>query len=187
MARISKDHIGYFLDSDLDISTKTIYLGSGKDSDCDMDSHLAGNVIKGLRILSAIRPEEPIHIVINCQGGDTGHGLAVYDAIRMVPTQVHITVIGHCYSIAAWILQAGDVRRMSPNSSLMIHHGQGRKDAFEKEQDRRCSELLLKRIREKHPNYTEARLDKLLLKDTYLFPEEALELGLIDEVVGVSS
>lgn len=183
MARINRDYIYYFLDHGVDISTKTLYLGSGNTGEYDVDDALAATMIKGLRILSAIRPEDPIQIIVNCQGGDTQHGLAIYDAIRMVPSPVHGTVIGHCYSIAAWILQACDVRRMSHNSSLMIHHGEGSKTQFDKEQDKKCIEILLSRIREKHPNYTETKLDKLLLKDTYLFPEEALELGLIDEVV----
>lgn len=186
MARISKEHINYFFEYGMDISTKTLYLGSGDSSDCDVDEVLAANIIKGLRILSSIRPDDPINIIVNSQGGDTQHGLAIYDAIRMVSTPVYVTVLGHCYSISAWILQAGRVRRMTPNSSMMIHHGAGRKDAFEREQDKRCTDILLSRIREKHPGFTEAKLDKLLLKDTYLFPEEALELGLIDEITHVT-
>lgn len=183
MPRISRDHIYLFFEHGIDINTKTIYLGSGGSDYIDVDENVAANVIKSLRILSNFKPDEPIHIILNTQGGDTQHGLAIYDAIRMVSTPVHITVLGHCYSIGAWILQAGDVRRMSRHSSLMIHHGEGTKTQFDKEQDNICMDILLERIREKHPDFTKQKLDRMLLKDTYLWPQQALELGLIDEVV----
>ncbi len=184
MPRINRDYLDQFLHYNVDVATRTIYLGYGVAEDIDVDQTVASNIIKSLFILSSTRKEEPINMIINCQGGDTQHGLAIYDAIRMVQCPVHITVIGHCYSIAAWILQAGTVRRMTEHSSLMIHHGEGSKTAFDKEQDEKCSEILLSRIREKHPNYSEQKLDKLLLKDSYMWPQQALELGLIDEVVG---
>lgn len=183
MAKINKDNLNYFIDNDIDISTKTIYLGHGKSDSCDVDEHLAANVIKGLHILSSIRLGDPINIIINSQGGDTQHGLAIYDAIRLVSSPVHITVFGHCYSIAAWILQAGTIRRMTANSSLMIHDGEGTKSKFFKEQDIKCRDILLARIREKHPDFSVTKLQKMLDTDTYLWADQALALGLVDQVV----
>lgn len=181
--KINKDHIWLFFEHGIELSTKTIYLGYGNDPQIDLDQQVTANVLKGLHILSSIKPDEPIRLMVNNQGGDTQHGLAIYDAIRNVSSPVHISVYGHCYSIAAWILQAGDVRRMSAHSSLMIHHGNGNKTTFDREMDDKCVDILLDRIREKHPEYTRQKLDKLLLKDSYMWPEQALELGLIDEVV----
>lgn len=192
MARINKDHISYFFEHGLDISTKTLYLGFGSDEEMDVDQGLAANMLKGIRILSSIKPEDPLNIIVNCTGGDTQHGLAIYDAIRMVSGPVHITVVGHCYSIAAWILQAGDVRRMTKSSSLMIHDGDsvvsGNKSEtrnwynFYQEQDVYCRHILLNRIREKHPEFTMNKLEKMLKTDTIMWPAQALELGLIDEI-----
>ena len=189
----NRDQLYLFLEHGVELDTKTIYMGYGLDPEMDIDQGLARNVIMGLRILSSIRPEEPISIIVNCQGGDTQHGFAIYDAIRMVNSPVHITVIGHCYSMAAWILQAGDIRRISRNSSLMIHDGDstvsGRKDEtkswykFYEEQDVMCREILLQKIREKNPGFTMAKLEKMLKTDTILWPQQALELGLIDEVL----
>lgn len=193
MARVNKDQIYLFFEHGIEVSTKTLYLGYGADEETDVDQVLASDVIKGLRILSSIRPEEPIHIIMNCQGGDCQHGFAIYDAIRMVQSPVHITVIGHCYSMAAWILQAGTVRRMSRNSSMMIHNGEsvvgGRKKdkknwtKYHQEQDERANRIFLDRIQKKHPGFSLTRLEKMLEVDTILWPEEALELGLIDEVI----
>jgi ATP-dependent protease ClpP protease subunit len=183
MSRISKDHIYLLFEHGIDIASKTIYIGYGDDEECDLDQKVAADVLKGLHILSVIRPEDSINVLMNCQGGYTQHGFAIYDKIRSLTTPVNITIYGHCYSMASWILQAADHRSMSRNSTLMIHHGDGPKDAFSKEQDKRCTRILLDKIREKNPEFTEARLNKMLLRDTYLWPEEALALGLIDEVL----
>ena len=183
MARINKDHIDKFYDYNIELATKTLYLGFGDSSDHDLDEKITAHIIKGLHILSTIRPEEPIRIIMNNQGGDTQHGLAIYDTIRGLSSPVHIDVYGHCYSIGAWILQAADHRRMSKHSSLMIHDGEGTKDKFHREQDEKCRDILLARIREKHPDYKVSVLQKLLDTDTYMWPEQALALGLIDEVI----
>jgi ATP-dependent Clp protease protease subunit len=183
MAKLNKDHIDYFFEYGLELATRTIYIGYGDDEDSDLDQKVAANVIKSLCILSNASPDLPINIIINNQGGFAIHGLAIYDAIRQVPNHVVITVYGHCYSIGAWILQAGDTRRISPHSSLMIHHGSGDKNEFDRELDQICLQLLLKRIREKNPSFTEKQLDKLLLKDSFMWPTKALELGLVDEVL----
>jgi ATP-dependent Clp protease, protease subunit len=195
MAKISKDHIYLFFEHGIDISTKTLYMGGeDEEKEIDLDSGLTARVIKGLRVLSAIRPEDPIHIILNNQGGDTQHGLAIYDAIRMVPGPVHITVMGHCYSMAAWVLQAGDIRRMTKHSSIMIHDGDstvsGKKEEtrnwfkFYQEQDEICRQILLSKIKEKHPDFPPAKLMKMLKTDTILWAPQALELGLVDEIVG---
>lgn len=195
MARISKDYLYLYYEHGINIETRTIECGTGKDEEMDVDGKLASNVIKGLHILTHTRAEEPINIIMNCQGGDTQHGLAIFDAIHMAKRRspVHITVLGHCYSIAAWILQAGTVRRISQSSSLMIHDGDktvsGREEQtrpwylFYQEQDVYCRQILLQRIRERHPDFTLAKLEKMLKRDTILWPKQAVELGLADEVV----
>lgn len=184
MARISRENLHMLFEYGVDISTKTLYMGYGDpDSEVELDHILASHVIKGLHILSNIRKEEPINLFINNQGGDTQHGLAIYDCIRLIESPVHITVAGHCYSMAAWVLQAGDIRRMTENSSIMIHDGNGTKNAFTREQDSKCRDILLARVREKIPTYSAAALQKLLDKDTFMWADRALELGLIDEIV----
>lgn len=184
MPRINRDHIHLFLDYGIDISTKTIYMGYGDpDSDVELDHVLTANVLRGLHILGQIRIEDPIEIIMNCQGGDVQHGLALYDAITNCSANVNITVLGHCHSMAAWVLQAGTNRYMTKNSSMMIHDGEGTKSGFAKEQDLRCRNILLDKIKEKHPKFSSKRLQEMLDTDYYMFPEEALELGLIDLIV----
>lgn len=193
MTKVNRDHIWMFFEHGIDISTKTLYLGYGADDEMDLDQKATADVLKGLHVLSNIRPEEPIRILLNNTGGDTQHGLAIYDAIHNVTSPVHITVYGHCYSIGAWILQAADKRIMSKHSSLMIHDGDsvvsGKKEEFKnwhkfyEEQDHRCREILLERIREVQPGYTLRQVEKMLKTDTVMWPAQALALGLIDEII----
>lgn len=186
--------IDNFFEYGLDIGARTVYLGFGEDEECDVDQHLAANIIKSLHILDRSKQDQPITILINCQGGDTQHGMAIYDAIRMCQSPVHGVVVGHAYSMGAWILQACDVRKMTRYSSMMIHDGDGivsgRKEElkqwkkFYDEQDHLCQEILHSRIKEKNPQFPLSKLKTMLRTDTLLWPQEAIALGLCDEIIG---
>lgn len=193
MARVTRDTVTAFFEYGMDLDTKTIDFSNAGNPDMDLDHVLAVRTIKALRILDRIRPEEPITVLVHCEGGDVDAGLAVYDQILRCKSPVHIEVVGLCYSMAAWVLQAGDVRRATQHSSIMIHDGEGTVSGkkheidsskkFGDEQNIICEDIMLLRIREKHPEFTRARLRKLLATDTYLHPKQALALGLIDEVI----
>jgi ATP-dependent Clp protease protease subunit len=193
VARVNREHLSLFYEHNIELTTKTLYLGYGRSEDVDLDDKVTADIIKGLHILSTIRPEEPIRLLLNNAGGHTQHGLAVYDFILTLKSPVHVDVFGHCNSIAAWILQAADVRRMSASSQLMIHDGEGEVVGspssidtwyqFGKQQDEYCRRILLDSIRAKHPGYTLGKLKKILKHDTILWAHEALELGLIDQII----
>lgn len=182
-------------DHGVHMPTRTLYMGYGKDETFDLDQSLARDLLIGLHILSTepshvrdILKEStivPISIIVNNMGGDQQHGFAIYDYITEIRERipVHITIRGYCHSMASWILQAGTVRRMSRNSQMMIHDGGGKKNKFYRDQDQVCIDILLGRIREKDPHFSRSKLVKMLAQDTFLNAEEALELGLIDEIV----
>lgn len=184
---MSRSHydISLFFDHNVDVRSRTLYLSYGVEGeDVELDQKCAADMIKGLTLLELLGPDKDIHIIINCQGGDVDAGLGIYDKIKSLSNcQVTATVMGSAWSMAAWILQAADIRRMTKHSSLMIHDGSGRKDKFTKKQDIFMRKILLDRIREKHPQYPVSKLQRFLDTDTYFSADEALELGLIDEVV----
>lgn len=190
---MSRDHVDNFFEKHVDLGTRTIYYGYGDEAEEGIDHVLTAAVLKGLHLMSRNRADEPILFLINCEGGDVQHGLAVYDRIEAMKCRVTAEVWGSCYSMAAWVLQAADVRRMSKSSSLMIHDGDGslngkKKDMiqwqkFDQERDKLCEEILLRRMRQKDPSITLRKLQKMLATDTILWPHQALELGLIDEVI----
>ena len=182
------------------IPTRTIYIGSAEHSisegESGVDGKLAERAIKALHILDLSAPtgDQPISIILNNPGGDTIHGMSIYDSIRMCKNHITVRVQGYGMSIAAWILQAADHRVMTKHSRLMLHAGTYSLPDNHPETNRRWSDymikdeeifetIILEKIRVKHPEYTKKQVKSLLRFDTILMPEAALELGLVDEIV----
>jgi len=126
--KFKKDDIDQFMDSDIYLPTRTIYMGSitsGDDGEGGVDYALAERMIKALHILDSQAPngDKPIVIIMNNVGGDVFHGMAIYDAIKNCKNHVTIKAYGHAMSMGSIILQAADQRMMSKNSRIMIHYG----------------------------------------------------------------
>jgi len=94
---------------------RTVYISS------EINAAVAGRVIPALEALDATDGE--IRVVINSEGGSEPDGYAIYDAITMCRNRVVMEGLGSVWSIAAAIFQAGDLRRIAPNTSFMIHNG----------------------------------------------------------------
>lgn len=194
--KIIRDDIDKMMDYGIFVPTRTIYVGSeevnedGEES--GTDAKMAEKLIKSLHILDS-SGDSPITIIMNNLGGDTTHGMAIYDSIKSCKNEVIIKALGHCMSMGSLILQAADKRVLSKHSVIMVHHGEEAYDSnhvktvrswveFNKKYDKVLHNIYLEKIMEKHPNFTNKKLDKLLNFDTILLPEEAVELGLADEV-----
>lgn len=197
---ISRDDVDRLFDYDVFVPSRTLYMGScssdwdGRDS--GVDFLMAERVIKGLHILDRIAPRPPssgdITIIMNNPGGDFYHGLAIYDAIKGCDNHVTIRVMGHAMSMGAFILQAADERVLSPHARVMIHYGTSSSGGHAKDLMRWAKEyerlndlhedVLLGRIREKHPTFPKEKIKELLTFDTILSAEEAVALGLADRV-----
>ena len=123
-----KDDIDQFMDSDIYLPTRTIYMGSiayDEDGESGTDYAMAERMIKALHILDSRAPngDKPIVIIMNNVGGDIFHGMAIFDAIANCKNHVRIKAYGHAMSMGSIILQAADSRVMSKNSKVMIHYG----------------------------------------------------------------
>lgn len=185
---------------DVDILTRTLYIGTGAhtpdEAEGGIDSAAAERAVKGLQILDTYpgSVDQEIKIIINCSGGHVDHGLAIYDAINACENFVRIEVLGRAWSMASILLQAGDERILHPFCSMMIHEGTTgmcgevenvrRMYKFEEALEKRVNGIYLERIREKHPKFTNSQLLSRLRHDTWLFPEEAVNLGLADAIYG---
>ena len=194
MAKFTRDDVDKFFDYDIDIPHRTIYMGSADVSDegeSGTDAVMAERVIKALHLLD--QKDEPITIIMNNPGGDWYHGMAIFDAIKSCQSEITIKVYGVAMSMGAVILQAADNRQLAPNSRVMIHYGyagmDGHSKTFQKwadefkKIDKEMEDILLEKIREKHPTFKKEDLEKLLDHDSILSAKEAVNLGLADEIL----
>jgi len=123
-----------WFDNNIDISGRTIYIGSVMEiegREAGVDAFMAESVIKAMYVLES-KNSDPITILMNNPGGDFFHGLAIYDAIKTSKCHCSIKVYGHAMSMGSVILQAADKRIMMPNSRFMIHFGYDSQDSHSK-------------------------------------------------------
>jgi len=199
MARNSQEIPGIVHEYDIHIPSRTIFLRrsdylDGDEGDPGVDHALATRFIKNLHILDRMSAD-PITIIMSTPGGLETEGMAIYDAIQ--ESRCHITIIvkGEASSMGSYILQAADHRLMSAHSILMIHYGSSngyaldhKKSArkwieFEDRYGKRIDKILQDRIVAKHPEYRGKKFDELLNFDSIFLAEEAVKLGLADEVI----
>ena len=182
---MNRSDIDRFWDTHLHVPTRTLVLSG------EVDQELAETAILGLHVLDSVN-FAPITIILNTEGGDEQHGMAIYDAIRRCNSEVTVVGTGHVMSMGSIIIQAADHRKMTPHAKFMFHYGQwGIEDhpkiarAWMKEEEkfsRTMEDIYLDKIHEVHPRFTRNKLQKMLDFDTILSAEEAVELGLIDEI-----
>lgn len=130
MAKVNKETLDRWFDYNVDIETRTIYMGSmntENGTELGVDYAMAEYFIKGIHILES-KSQDAITIIMNNPGGDFFHGLAIYDAIKTSKCHCTIKVYGHAMSMGSIILQAADKRIMMPNSRFMIHFGYDSQD-----------------------------------------------------------
>lgn len=195
--RVNRDDVDKFHDYDLYIPSRTIFMGSEEEDmeegESGTDSRMAKKLVKNMQILESLN-SEPIKIIMNNPGGEEYNGLAIFDAIKTAKSHVTIVVYGHAMSMGSIILQAADERVMAPNSRMMIHYGtwgivDHPKIVYQwteecKKFDKWMEDIYLNKIKEKHPDFTMAKLHKMLNFDTFLTAREAVEMGLADKVLG---
>lgn len=177
--------VNTFHDRDLHLPTRTLFMGG--ENGCD--ASMAELFIKNMHILESLSSDR-INVLMDNTGGDEYHGFAIYDAIKQSPCKVKVIVRGHAMSMGSIILQAADERVMGPLSVQMIHYGTwglhghaktAHKWAIEGERINAWMEqMYLQRIHEMKGNYPLGQLKKLLDHDTFLSPEQSIELGLAD-------
>jgi len=141
--------------------------------------------------LEADNPKKEIWMYINSPGGYVTSGLAIYDTMQYVRPNVHTMVIGQAASMAALLLAAGEkgYRYALPNSRIMVHqpssggiHGQA-SDIERHAKDILATKERLNQIFVRHTGQKLDVIDEALDRDTFMSPKEALEFGLIDEVM----
>lgn len=155
-----------------------------------IDDQVANAVIAQLIFLRAEDPKKAINLYINSPGGSVTAGLAIYDTLRFLGVDIHTYCIGQAASFAALLLGAGTkgFRHALPHSRIMIHQPIGGIGGTSADMHIQAQEILrLKRILAEilaeHTGKTAEQVLQDSERDFFMDPNEALNYGLIDQVV----
>lgn len=143
-----------------------------------------------LLFLESENPDKDIFMYINSPGGVVTSGLAIYDTMEYIRPQVATVCMGQAASMGSLLLMAGAAgkRYCLPNARIMTHQPSGGFQGQATDIEIHAKEIINLRARlngiyEKHTGQTAKQIEKIMERDTFMSPDEAKGLGLIDEVV----
>jgi ATP-dependent Clp endopeptidase proteolytic subunit ClpP len=132
---------------------------------------------------------DPVNLIIGTYGGESYGMFGMVDIIRNAPMPIDTTAIGAAFSAGAWVLAAGTgTRRAYENAYIMIHQLRGGQDGTMHEMAQttahykhmqKLSEKLLAQFTNKDEKYW----NRVCKKEHYITAEQALEVGVIDEII----
>mmetsp|Transcript_23148 Transcript_23148/g.44089 ORF Transcript_23148/g.44089 Transcript_23148/m.44089 type:complete len:266 (-) Transcript_23148:89-886(-) len=166
------------------LKDRILLLGQG------VDDEVANVLVAQLLYLANEDPEKDITLYINSPGGSVSAGMAIYDTMQYVPCDVATVCFGMAASMGAFLLGAGakGKRRALPNSRIMIHQPLGGAQGQAADIEIQAKEILFIRevLNTYIAEYCDQPKDKIeedCDRDFFMTPEEAVEYGIIDEVV----
>jgi len=155
-----------------------------------VDDEVANVLVAQLLYLANEDPTKDITLYINSPGGSVSAGMAIYDTMQYVPCDVSTVCFGMAASMGAFLLGAGakGKRRASPNARIMIHQPLGGAQGQAADIEIQAKEILFIRevLNTYIAEYTDQPKDKIeedCDRDFFMTAEEALDYGIIDEVV----
>jgi ATP-dependent Clp protease protease subunit len=166
------------------LKDRIIFLGT------PIDDTVANAVIAQMLFLDSQSTDDDIKIYLNTPGGLVTSGLAIYDTMQYVKSDVSTICIGISASMGAVLLAAGSKgkRYILPNSEVMLHQVMGGAEGQATDIKIRAEHILkikdrLNKILAKHTGQTIARIEKDTDRDFYMSAEEALRYGLVDKII----
>lgn len=146
------------------------------------------NSIVGQLLYLDSQNNNDIFLYINSPGGSVTAGLAIYDTINYIKSNVITIGLGLCASMGAFLLSSGNKRYALPNCEIMIHEplggAQGQASDIKIVSDRILK--VKKRINcilAKNTKKSISKIEKDTLKDFYMDASEAKTYGLIDDII----
>lgn len=150
----------------------------------------ANLVVAQLLFLESENSEKDIHFYINSPGGMVSAGLAIYDTMQYIKSDVSTLCIGQAASMGALLLTAGTKgkRYCLPNSRVMIHQPLGGFQGQASDIEIHAKEILylkkrLNEIMAKHTGRPVSDIEKDTDRDNFLSGDESVKYGLIDAVI----
>jgi ATP-dependent Clp protease protease subunit len=159
--------------------------------DTDVNEHSSSLIVAQLLFLES-QGNEDIHFFINSPGGVVTAGMAIYDTMQFIKPDVSTIVMGQACSMGSLLAQAGapGKRKMLPNARHMIHQPSGGAGGQATDMEIQVKEILkmkqnLTQIYVNH-NSKGKTFDEFynaMERDNFMSAQEALDFGLIDEIV----
>ena len=155
-----------------------------------IEDHMANVIVAQLLFLESENPDKDIHVYINSPGGSVTAGLAIYDTMQFIKPDVSTMCIGQAASMGAVLLTAGakGKRYCLTNSRVMIHQPLGGFQGQAVDFEIHAKEILsirerLNKILSDHSGQDMDALQRDTDRDNFMSAQQAVEYGLIDEVL----
>ena len=158
--------------------------------DGDINDISADLVVAQLLFLDGQDTEKDINLYINSPGGSVTAGLAIYDTIQHVKSNVQTICLGQAASMAALILTAGSAgkRMILPSSRVLIHQpwggaqGQARDIGIQSKEIVRLKKLIIEYFA-KHSGKSIEQISSDMERDFYMSAQDAVEYGIADSIL----
>lgn len=166
------------------LKDRIIFLGT------PIDDGVANSVIAQLLFLENHSPDKDIKLYINSPGGSVTSGMAIYDTMQYIKSDVSTICVGMAASMAAVLLAAGakGKRLALPNSEIMIHQVMGGMEGQASDIKIRAERILrlkdrLNQILVKHTGKPIQDIEKDTDRDYFMTADEAQLYGIVDKVI----
>ncbi len=155
-----------------------------------VEDQMANLIVAQLLYLESENPDKDIHLYINSPGGTVTAGLAIYDTMQFITSDVSTICIGQAASMGALLLGGGahGKRHALPHSRIMVHQPSAGYQGQATDIDIHAKEVLdlkrrLNEIMARHTGQTVDKIERDLERDNFMSGEQAVEYGLIDTVL----
>lgn len=157
----------------------------------EVNDAIANAIVAYMLYLDSEDPGKPIYLYINSPGGSVTAGMAMYDTMQHIKSDVVTICVGLAASMGAFLLTAGTKgkRLALPHSRIMIHQplgGVGRSQATDI--DIEAKQILrvrqeLNQLMADHTGQSIEQIEKDTDRDKFMSAQQAMEYGLIDQVI----
>lgn len=155
-----------------------------------IDDNMANTIVAQLLFLESENPDKDIYMYINSPGGVVTSGLAIYDTMQYIKSDISTICIGQACSMGSLLLTGGTrgKRKSLTNSRIMVHQPSGGFSGQATDIEIHAREIstlrkILEGIYSFHTNQIVEDVRRKLDRDSFLSPLEAMEFGLIDSVI----
>lgn len=166
------------------LKERIVFLGQ------EVDDQIANVLVAQMLYLESQDPDRDIHLYINSPGGLAYAGMAIYDVMQHVRCEVSTLCVGMGMSAAAMILCGGAAgkRLALPNAKMMVHQGSAGAKGAPSDMEIALREVLrttrrMAEIIAFHSGRPVEQVERDIDRDLFLTAEEAVEYGLIDEIL----